>query len=98
MSKKIWKDNNKLVESGRRFQEDYGWEVPDENVWDLYEEMKEAFGAEELLESLARALGTYELGENLAYICRMNDFDSQYLAGNEDDEDEEEDEDEEDEE
>ena len=86
MKSDSWNKNNSLS----RIKEDYGWEVPDENVWDLYEEMKEAFGAEELLESIARALGTYELGQNLAYICRMNDFDSPYLAGNEDDEDEDE--------
>ena len=93
-NKNTWKNNNKLNESGRRLQEDYGWEVPYDNIWDLYEEMKEAFGAEELLESIVRAMGTYDLGDILAYICRMNDFDSQYLAGNEDDEDEEEDDDE----
>ena len=89
-NKNTWKSNNKLNESGRRLQEDYGWEVPYDNIWDLYEEMKEAFGAEELLESIAQALGTYELGQNLAYICRMNDFDSHFLAGHEDDDEEDE--------
>ena len=88
-NKNTWKNNNKLNESGRRLQEDYGWEVSYDNIWDLYEDMKEAFGAEELLESIAKAMGTYDLGDILTYICRMNDYDSVYLEGHEDDEDEE---------
>lgn len=77
----------KMKESLKRMKEDYGWEVPEDRVWDLYEEMLEAFGAENLLESLVKALGTYELADNLAYICRMNDFDSEIF--HEDDEEEE---------
>ena len=79
---KSWKELQKL-------NEDYGWEVSYDNIWDLYEDMKESFGAEELLESIVKAMGTYDLGDILTYICRMNDYDSVYLEGHEDDEDEE---------
>ncbi len=59
-----------------RMKEDYGWEVPYDRVGELYDEMLEAFGAEELLESITRAMSTDNLADILAYICRMNDFDS----------------------
>lgn len=43
-------------------------------VWDIFEEMKEALGAEELLHQIAQALTTKELEDNLRYIDRMNDL------------------------
>lgn len=73
----------------KKIKEDYGWEVSYDNIWNLYEDMKEAFGAEELLESIVRAMGTYDLGDTLTYICRMNDYNSQYLERHEEDEEEE---------
>lgn len=55
-------------------KEDYGWEIPVDKVWDVYDELVEIMGAEGLLLSLAKAMGTEELADNLAYICRMNDL------------------------
>ena len=46
-----------------------------ENAWALMEELKDIVGAEEQLDALARALGTFKLADNLEYICRMWDFD-----------------------
>ena len=73
----------------KKIKEDYGWEVSYDNIWNLYDDMKEYFGDEELLESIVRAMGTYDLGDILTYICRMNDYNSQYLEGHEEDEEEE---------
>ena len=41
------------------------------DVWDAYDKALEMLGAEELCLSLAKAMGTYELEENLKYIDRM---------------------------
>lgn len=41
------------------------------DVWDAYDKAMEMLGAEELCMSLAKAMGTYELEENLKYIDRM---------------------------
>ena len=87
MQNKSWKETHKL-------KEDYGWEVSYDNIWNLYEDMKEAFGTDELLESIVRAMGTYDLGDILTYICRMNDYESPYLEGNEEENEEDEEEEE----
>lgn len=50
-----------------------------DNAWDLFEELREEMGAEHLLDSLAKAMGNFELAENLDYICRMEDIESEYL-------------------
>lgn len=78
----------------KKLTEDYGWEVKRGKEWDLLKLMIDTFGTEEILDNLAQALSRDELGDNLAYICRMLDFDNEYM---EDYNDEEEDEDEEDE-
>ena len=39
-----------------------------DEVWDIFEEMKEMLGAEELVNELAQALSTDELEENLRFI------------------------------
>ena len=69
--------------------------VATDNAWNLMEEMQEQMGAENLLTALAKAMGLFDLAENLEYICRMEDIDSEYIEHDEDDdEDEWEDEDE----
>ena len=89
-----WKTNNSLGKL-TKLNEDYGWEVSYDNIWNLYEDMKETFGTDELLESIVRAMGTYDLGDILTYICRMNDYESPYREGNEEEDEEDEEEDEE---
>lgn len=42
------------------------------DAWTAYEHMTDLMGASKLLDELADALGTAELGENLEYIARMN--------------------------
>lgn len=74
---------------GKRLKEDYGWEVKSGEAWDLLDELVEALGPEEMLTALAKAIGTYELEDNLAFICRQYDFRSQHLTNFEDEEDEE---------
>ena len=86
-NKNIWKNNNKLNESGKRFQEDYGWECDPDDAWNLLDEMKDFFGADYLLDSIARAMSNWDLAENLAFIARNEDFRSQYLNNLEDEED-----------
>lgn len=56
------------------------------DVWDAYDKAMELLGAEELCMSLAKAMGTYELEENLKYIDRMAE-----LGIYDEDEDEDED-------
>lgn len=41
------------------------------DVWDAYDKAMEMLGAEELCLSLAKAMGTAELEDNLRYIDRM---------------------------
>ena len=36
--------------------------------------LKEIFGADDLLESVCRAMSSDDLESNLRYICRMNDI------------------------
>ena len=45
-----------------------------EDVWDIFEEMKEMLGAEELVNELAQALSTDELEENLRFIDKKHDL------------------------
>lgn len=44
------------------------------DVWDIFEEMKEMLGAEELVNELAQALSTDELEENLRFIDKNHDL------------------------
>ena len=46
-------------------------DINDDNVWDAYEIALEYLGADELAQSLAKAMGGYELAENLKYIFRQ---------------------------
>lgn len=43
-------------------------------LMEIMDEMKEIMGADELLESLALALSSDELQDNLEYIDRMHDL------------------------
>ena len=45
-----------------------------EDVWDIFEEMKDLLGAEELVNELAQALSTDELEENLRFIDKNHDL------------------------
>ena len=45
-----------------------------DEVWDIFEEMKEMLGAEELVNELAQALSTDELEENLRFIDKNYDL------------------------
>lgn len=58
------------------------------DVWDAYDKAIEMLGAEELCMSLAKAMGTAELEDNLRYIDRMYELD---LWNEHEDEDEDED-------
>ena len=44
-------------------------------TWEMFEELHEILGAENLLYDLARALDRDELRVNLDYIARVNDID-----------------------
>jgi hypothetical protein len=45
-----------------------------DDVWDAYDVALEYLGAEELCMSLAKAMGTDALEENLRYIFQMHDI------------------------
>ena len=45
-----------------------------DQVWKAFEQMKDAMGAESLLDELAQALSTDQLEENLRFIDRNNDL------------------------
>ena len=45
-----------------------------DEVWDIFEEMKEMLGAEELVNELAQALSTDELEEYLRFIDKNHDL------------------------
>lgn len=65
--------------------ESYGWVVENDQAWDALDMFIEVYGAEYTLDALARAMGTEELANNLAYIFRMHDFREFY--GDEEDDD-----------
>lgn len=43
-------------------------------IWNIFEDMKEIMGAENLLDELARALSTDELEENLRWVDKNHDL------------------------
>ena len=45
-----------------------------DQVWKAFEQMKDAMGAESLLDELAQALSADQLEENLRFIDRNNDL------------------------
>lgn len=45
-------------------------------LWNEEEKIREILGAEELLDSLEKAIGEDMLEDMLAYICRMNDIET----------------------
>lgn len=47
-------------------------------LWEVFDEIENAIGTEELLLNLAKAMGTDELESNLAYIARMFDINTKY--------------------
>jgi hypothetical protein len=60
-------------------KEDYGWEIKRGKEWDAFEDALEMMGAEEMAVSLAKAMGTRELGKTLSFIFRNYDYQSPYL-------------------
>ena len=77
-------DREVILEKGDRVQlmkeDSYGWEIRRGKEWDAYVDALEMMGAEAMAHSLAKAMGNYELGEILAFIFRMNDYQSPYLV------------------
>ena len=71
-----------MVKKNRQIRESYS-DIDSNNVWDAYDIALEYLGAEELCESLAKAMGTDALEENLKYIFRTWDI----PFGDEEDED-----------
>lgn len=47
-----------------------------QELWNEEEKIREILGAEELLDSLEKAIGGDMLEDMLAYICRMNDIET----------------------
>lgn len=47
-----------------------------QELWNEEEKIREILGAEELLDSLEKAIGEDMLEDMLAYICRMNDIET----------------------
>lgn len=45
-------------------------------LWNEEENIRDILGAEELLDSLEKAMGEDMLEDMLAYICRMNDIET----------------------
>lgn len=54
--------------------ESYGWYVDPSEAWDKLQLWVDAVGAEQALDDIAKAMGTDELSECLAFIFRNNDF------------------------
>jgi len=82
ITKEVQINEDTILEVGDKFEilnESYGWEIQRGKENDAFEDAKEAFGAEALLDELALAMGTDQLGENLAYIFRNNDYQSPFI-------------------
>ena len=83
-----WKDKTeptKLKE--KRLKEDnYGWNIRWDSVDYAYDAMCEAFGKDDLDSQIVASLSSDELKACLEFICRMNDFEGDFLEGHEDEE------------
>ena len=66
----IWRAHKK----NESLKESYD-DVNSNNAFDVLYDMVELFGCEEMLNALARAMGTDDLADNLTYICRQYDYD-----------------------
>lgn len=59
-------------------QDDQGFVIPSkpsrDDVWDFCEYVTEYLGEKEFLDSLTRALSTYELLDNLKYIANAHEI------------------------
>lgn len=66
----IWRAHKK----NESLKESYD-DVNSDNAFDVLYDMVELFGCEEMLEALAKAMGTSDLADNLTYICRQYDYD-----------------------
>lgn len=69
-SEEIWRANRK----NESLKESYD-DVNSSNAFDVLYDMVELFGCEEMLDALAKAMGTSDLADNLTYICRQYDYD-----------------------
>lgn len=47
-----------------------------QELWNEEEKIRDILGAEELLDSLEKAIGEDMLEDMLAFICRMNDIET----------------------
>lgn len=83
LKKKLHESSKK----GNRLREDYGWEIKSGSEWDAFDYLAEVLGYEELAVSLAKAMGTNELSDLLAYICRNYDIEGDFIEGYEEEED-----------
>ena len=82
-----WKDKTeptKLKEK-RLKEENEGWVIPMDKAWDALDALVDEFGAEEILNSLALAMGTNELALTLEYVCREKGFKGNFIEGYEED-------------
>lgn len=69
-TEEIWRAHKK----NESLKESYD-DVNSSNAFDVLYDMVELFGCEEMLDALAKAMGTYDLADNLTYICRQYDYD-----------------------
>ena len=73
------KKKQKRIDHKEMIEEDYGWKIQRGHEWDAFEDALEYFGPEMLVEEFARAMGNEELRENLAFIFRMHEYESEFL-------------------
>lgn len=69
-TEEIWRAHKK----NESLKESYD-DVNSSNAFDVLYDMVELFGCEEMLNALAKAMGTSDLADNLTYICRQYDYD-----------------------
>ena len=69
-TEEIWRAHKK----NESLKESYD-DVNSSNAFDVLYDMVELFGCEEMLDALAKAMGTYDLADNLTYICRQYEYD-----------------------
>ena len=69
-NEEIWRAHKK----NESLKESYD-DVNSNNAFDVLYDMVELFGCEEMLDALAKAMGTSDLADNLTYICRQYDYD-----------------------
>lgn len=84
MRRRNFRTDRNFSEKQKRFKEkNYDYTIKFDCVEEALEELESVLGTKELLNSITKALSTYELKDILEYICKMYDIEGDFLEDEE---------------